>query len=945
MTSPGKLRSRKAGAPEQLRASKARTAHEKAKRRRYSASPGPLTPTKLRSRIKKTEKGQHLTRATEHRELLHAQLSGTSQAAEYTPIEPSGREASIAHTVDPSPSFSMQETAHPVPTPSEGEFEKRMPPGRPSNIPPGMGWHHIYGLVYMDSNSTPQPVQELRPTDLRATSRAPDIPTGNTQQLGNYRPNAPDYTLPPGSRFASPSNFEVRSTSKPMSIASDQPVSALSDAGPTGLYPARHIDVAPTSPAGSCETPRANLPPSGPPREYPALTVSPASDDGTSHSWPSDGSSCSSPSVGSGGIPYQPLDVLEEKLAEISASTGVSQGDLISQLDIPGIQVLDFFKIYRQYFATRAEEELKRLPEADLPSGNYVEIPEHLVEETFERFKEETPRYQSVLLDQWSIFRIVEDCIDRQERFNSFVAKLEGISTLASEILQFETATCAVGSDIHRDQELSTTICSPLATDFFVDRLCLSLNDVTGHLKAHAYDCVSRKSRPNIRRGPPDQQDLPAAELPGDRVRVIPRELKNDAGEVTERTQNPVNQRPDTPPPAEIARDRSMDPEKAKKAKEGALVQELKQRLSELTKPCGIDQLQKKIFLTKLPKTLAKEGWIIENWPEGVPFACDCRTGKGVAGLSVEEQVALLKALKDPDFPLRVVRKSVNAIPASEPVIIGVPPSPGSQFTHGRRRFLDAEGTSDRRGPPRLEMPIVPSSAPGPSAARVLDKSTSGAMNPPNFRKRSLTRDGSTERGAMKKVKTEQHAASETTRDEFQRVQFPGYDRTFQDSQRDGATRSLTYPHFEDQQHRELSPYDASRYPSPRTAATQGAPALPTDNTGKYLNSGLDGIPPQSSMGHYIQYQQGGPYVSSLPSGAQIPPSTTAMPDAAGPSRQRMAPHAIPFIPLKSSQESTTQPVGNSFLQVPWPTYSSNTPRQLQSPVNPELHDYHMGRQ
>ena len=72
---------------------------------------------------------------------------------------------------------------------------------------------------------------------------------------------------------------------------------------------------------------------------------------------------------------------------------------------------------------------------------------------------------------------------------------------------------------------------------------------------------------------------------------------------------------------------------------------------------CNIKLLSKTTQLTKLAQILAKEGWIIENWPEDIPFPCDCKTGKGVAGLSVDIQSKLVKALKEPHFPIQVVKK------------------------------------------------------------------------------------------------------------------------------------------------------------------------------------------------------------------------------------------------------------------------------------------------
>ena len=51
-----------------------------------------------------------------------------------------------------------------------------------------------------------------------------------------------------------------------------------------------------------------------------------------------------------------------------------------------------------------------------------------------------------------------------------------------------------------------------------------------------------------------------------------------------------------------------------------------------------------------------------------------------------------------------VNRRSLQSgVPATEPVIIGVAPSPSSPHTHGRRKFLDENRNEDRNGPPRLK--------------------------------------------------------------------------------------------------------------------------------------------------------------------------------------------------------------------------------------------------
>ena len=102
------------------------------------------------------------------------------------------------------------------------------------------------------------------------------------------------------------------------------------------------------------------------------------------------------------------------------------------------------------------------------PTVEDAEIPDHLIEEAFKQFTKEIPHYELFLMDRCSIMRIARASGDRQQRFTTFARKLEGIFSSASDLLQFESAACTVGSDVHRDQELSTTICSPMVSEVSV---------------------------------------------------------------------------------------------------------------------------------------------------------------------------------------------------------------------------------------------------------------------------------------------------------------------------------------------------------------------------------------------------------------------------------------------------------------------------------------------
>ncbi|PPQ96532.1 hypothetical protein CVT26_010449 [Gymnopilus dilepis] len=923
---------------------------ERAKRRKYSASPGPVTPTRLRSHIKETERGQHLANATEHRRRIHEQLlefletqpAGTAQEGS-TSLEKSSKEDPIPPSIAPAP-CPPQVVAPSIPA----QFQGCMSFGKENLVfHPKLGWFPFPALF----------ARESRIVNSRAASRAPDIPTEHTQQPGGRRSSTPGYVplgdpttaapfehelrspsrqsppnlptedthqsgsrvsqtpdyIPPGeSTLAAPVEHELRASSRQRSVARSEATPSPTEHDAAGQRSGRDEAMA-IAASASYDTLRADPVPLRAPEDSECLAVSDPPEVEHSTTRPlTSGSSPSSSSQGSGHVPAGRLDALNAHLTEISNSTGLSKGDIINQMGIRDVQAIDFFNMYRSYFNSRVQEELNRIPDPELPKklnvflGGTVEISDSIIEKAFIQFKEANSQYKSFLLDRWSISCIAARDCHRHHQFQEFVGKLESISTFASESLQFETAACAVGSDIHKDQNLSATICSPMVPEFFAERLCVTQSEITGHMKAHAYDCVSRRSQPRIPHPVPDQQD---ASRTGDDITV---EMEN-AGGARKRARSVSN--PLLLEEIGVARGQSVDSDKERKVKDGAVVQELKQRLLELTRSCDIDQLKTKIHLTKLPTILSKRGLVIENWPEDVPFACDCHTGKGVAGLSVDEQIALLKSLKDPDHPLRIVRKSstgelakdhigylsdivydIPAIPQSEPVIIGVPPSPGSQFTHGRRRFLDAAKTCDRNGPPRLTTPANQSSVAGPS--EVYDKSGCGGPAQFNSRKRSLSRNEPMEEAPAKKVKTEQRMTLEG--------EVPGLEDSLDTHKLD-----------------------------PRVAGQQAVPTFSITGDDEPLAYRPEYMSPQASK---PQAQLGGSH-------KQIPSSSAAHTDNIGPNLQRGPSDALPFVRFNGSQASTLQP--NQLPPVNRLTYFASMPRRSQSPGSSGsgVYNHQMGAQ
>ncbi|PPQ96266.1 hypothetical protein CVT26_005546 [Gymnopilus dilepis] len=200
---------------------------------------------------------------------------------------------------------------------------------------------------------------------------------------------------------------------------------------------------------------------------------------------------------------------------------------------------------------------------------------------------------------------------------------------------------------------------------FFSNRLRLSDDDLEGHLKAHVYDITSTTaiSKTNNRDGAASAS------------------------------------RPSNLEPSSTGNAKKPDEGRGRKQR---LATVLKSKILDLLASCEVSQLSKsRLPYSDVPTILAAKGYVMENWPEDVPFPCDLPKGKGIAQLQVHQQKLLLDAFNDPSYPLKVVRKYSEAVPPSEPVIIGIPPASESNQVRGRRKFLDEGRTVDRNGPAR----------------------------------------------------------------------------------------------------------------------------------------------------------------------------------------------------------------------------------------------------
>ncbi|PPQ78067.1 hypothetical protein CVT26_015469 [Gymnopilus dilepis] len=436
------------------------------------------------------------------------------------------------------------------------------------------------------------------------------------------------------------------------------------------------------------------------------------------------------------------LDVLVERISE---STGLRSREILQELQERDGLESDLSKIYMALFLSRTSTESDRPPKENRGGSDDPRLCPNTIQAAYEAFQRDTPHHTLFLKRWWHVHETLlthRRTHSRQEDFDCHTAALRKLVDQASMTSGFETIFWTVGNDIRRDQSLFQTYSSALVTDFFHGRLCISNSDVESHLKAHVYDQVSRKNLsknlhirggPSLNPVPEDNRDSsrasgPKIVLDSDQINVQP---SVDDLDIASQQESPVLDAPAPPKPSVIQEgEEELDnvkwihhpPASDKPAitnKKNSVakqrVNRLRQGFHNLTKDCNIPQLQTStVLLAKMPEILSRNGWVMDNWPEDVDFPCDLKTGKGLAGLSVEDQERLLESLNDPSFPLKVVKKSTKAIPATDPSIFGAPPAPDSQHVRGRRRFLDAERTWDRNGHPRLnhqkaeELTVVP---------------------------------------------------------------------------------------------------------------------------------------------------------------------------------------------------------------------------------------------
>lgn len=58
-----------------------------------------------------------------------------------------------------------------------------------------------------------------------------------------------------------------------------------------------------------------------------------------------------------------------------------------------------------------------------------------------------------------------------------------------------------------------------------------------------------------------------------------------------------------------------------------------------------------------LPQLFAKQGLVVLNWPEDVPFPCDDKGKKGISSMKRQERLSLLAAFNHPTHPLSLEKR------------------------------------------------------------------------------------------------------------------------------------------------------------------------------------------------------------------------------------------------------------------------------------------------
>ncbi|KJA14941.1 hypothetical protein HYPSUDRAFT_208298 [Hypholoma sublateritium FD-334 SS-4] len=383
---------------------------------------------------------------------------------------------------------------------------------------------------------------------------------------------------------------------------------------------------------------------------------------------------------------------LDACIKRISAKTGLNPAQIVERWDATETRVSNSWNLYQGFFEDKREEELARLdPEVHPHPGA---IPKKAaISACYELFKLSKPDTYDQILRSWYRLRLMTQTGDipmskRTRNFRKHVEKIDSLIRHGSSHHGFEGLCIIAGGVINQDQNLAQMVGSDATVDFFLERYRSGDNEALGQMKAHVYDRLSKRMVSEDR---DENSPLP----------VVKKE-QTAAGE--------------TAIPS---------------------IQDLKEKFIALAARYKVVVTKGQALLWKaLPHAIAEAGCVLHNWPEDVPFPCDeNQTGKtaskGISILKLPARALLFAAFDHPTYPLHFERKSKTSVPGDDPVIIGVPPSPSSSHTHGRRKFLDDNRNEDRKGPPRRKATTDTKSSVTPQKAPARTSKQKAPPSPP----------------------------------------------------------------------------------------------------------------------------------------------------------------------------------------------------------------------
>ncbi|KAG6373007.1 hypothetical protein JVT61DRAFT_7058 [Boletus reticuloceps] len=389
-----------------------------------------------------------------------------------------------------------------------------------------------------------------------------------------------------------------------------------------------------------------------------------------------------------GRTPVRVNSILDESFQDIN----LLFSQLASRVGLPFQQVINrfmkqyactcsnnYWNTYQKFHASNKEQELARLGDIDLTA---LTPSVHTIKNCYKQFQQEYPdTWQNIL----STFEAVDHSAEggkslahRQALFLRLSKHYCQVFTGISKAHGFETAFVMAGSVVHQDGGNGAVYVSPGAVNFWLERCRADDNEILAHFKAHIYN-----------RGSLDNVTLAFDGLPGEAL---------SAAGVGAETSKTITKNTDNGDEAEII-------EVGEREDHSLLRSAFVQALTKV----GCQWASRKLFPWKgLPSKLASSGVVCHNFPDSVPFPGEDRHrskggSKGISDLSLTECSILIAAFNKPSKEGLYFEQKPKGIadPRARrfPVIIGAAPEYDSPHQFGKQMFAD--GSIDRKGLPR----------------------------------------------------------------------------------------------------------------------------------------------------------------------------------------------------------------------------------------------------